>query len=122
MAASHGLSHYNPPVSCKGRRRGYKSSIAAGLYVCEIIASDSRGGLWLASQRLLNEPNVSSAKSLQLQTPHCSYCTDMVHMDITRMCGHFTFTAVAHILVLMLAACNPVNVVSTEIHVLTLAG
>ena len=51
----------------KGKGRGHKFSIVAESYVCEIIASDSRGGVRFALERLLNEPNMSGAKSLQMQ-------------------------------------------------------
>ncbi len=93
MPDSHSLSHYNPPVSCKGGRHGYKILIVAKLYVCEIIASDSRGGLRFASQRLLNEPNVSSAKSLQLQRLSVTALLYYKYMFYINISGTFTLIA-----------------------------
>lgn len=110
MPDLHSLSHYNPPVSCKGKGRGYKFSIVAKLYVCEIIASDSRGGLWFALQRLLNEPNMSSAKSLQMQGLSITalhYSKYMLYINITKMQEHFYINClcfVAQILELLLDA------------------
>lgn len=89
MPDLHSLSHYNPPVSCKGKGQGYKFSIAAELYVCEIIASDSRGGLWFS---LLNETNMSGAKSLQMQRLSITalhYSKYMFDINITRTQEHF---------------------------------
>lgn len=78
MTDERDLSPHNPPDRARDGQ-GYKLSILAELYVCEIIASDGRGGLWFAMQRLLNGPNVSRAKHLQMQglsitALHYSHC------------------------------------------------
>lgn len=98
MTDERDLSPHNPPDRARDGQ-GYKLSIRAELCVCEITASDGRGGLWFALQRLLNGPNVSRAKHLQMQGlsitalhySHCHRSTLPAHISTITGYNYFNF-------------------------------